>query len=35
MSRQRADRPLSQSERMDIFLALVKAQDDEMTVVQS
>ncbi len=30
-----ANKPLSQEERMDIFLALVKAQDGELTVAQS
>ena len=30
-----AGKPLSQEQRMEIFLALVKAQDDEMPVVRS
>jgi hypothetical protein len=30
-----ADRALSQAERMEVFLALVEAQDRDMTVAQS
>jgi hypothetical protein len=30
-----ADRTLSQAERMEVFLALVEAQDSAMTVAQS
>jgi hypothetical protein len=30
-----ADRTLSQAERMEVFLALVDAQDSDMTVAQS
>jgi hypothetical protein len=35
MAQQGADRPLSQAERMGVFLALVEAQDREMTVAGS
>jgi hypothetical protein len=35
MARQEADRPLSQAERKEVFLALVEAQDREMTVAGS
>jgi hypothetical protein len=35
MSQHEADKSLSQDERMAVFLALVEAQDQDMTVVQS
>jgi hypothetical protein len=35
MPQPQPEKPLSQAERMDIFLALVEAQDDKMTVLQS
>jgi hypothetical protein len=35
MSRHQLNKPLSQAERMDIFLAVVQAQDDRMTVLQA
>ena len=35
MSRHQLNKPLTQAERMDIFLAVVQAQDDRMTVLQA
>ena len=35
MAQQGADRPLSEAERKEVFLALVEAQDREMTVAGS
>jgi DNA-directed RNA polymerase sigma subunit (sigma70/sigma32) len=35
MARHEAEKTLSQDERMAVFLALVEAQDREMTVAQS
>ena len=35
MAKQEVDRPLSETERKEIFLALVEAQDGAMTVLQS
>jgi hypothetical protein len=32
---QNAEKPLPQAQRMEIFLALVEAQDSQMTVAQS
>ena len=35
MPRYEGNKPLSEAERMEIFLALVEAQDQQMTVAQS
>ena len=35
MPHHEADKPLSKEQRMEVFLALVQAQDGEMTVQQS
>ena len=35
MLRHQQDQPLTQAERMEIFLAVVQAQDDRMTVPQA
>jgi hypothetical protein len=35
MAQHADDRPLSQDERMKVFLALVEAQDSDMTALQS
>ena len=35
MPRHQSDKPLTQAERMDIFLAVAQAQDDRMTVLQA
>jgi hypothetical protein len=35
MTQHADDRPLSQEDRMQVFLALVQAQDSDMTVSQS
>ena len=35
MPRHQSDKPLTQAERMEIFLAMVQAQDERMTVLQA
>jgi hypothetical protein len=35
MPRHEPDKPVTEAERMEIFLAVVQAQDDRMTVLQA